>query len=195
MTWKQCRINGVVNKNPRPTTLSGQHTFETCASKIHFVDLPLSKSKCPSCTIAMTKPASANTPSTKRIAEPAAELKSEEEKNHDEEKDDEDKGKDQEIEGQQGNQVKPLLTNAQAKATPKGVAKAKAKGKAKAKSSSSKGGSKKQDAKKDKVKKPVKKKEKQGEKKEKEGLLITSVFLLVCCHLLLGLLGQDYIQH
>ena len=78
----------------------------------------------------MKKPASANTPSTKRIAEPAAELKSEEEKNHDEEKDDEDKGKDQEIEGQQGNQVKPLLTNAQAKATPKGVAKAKAKGKA-----------------------------------------------------------------
>ena len=186
---EQCIINDVVNKNHGSTIPSGQNTLETCACKIYFVDLPLLKSKHPSCTIAMAmkKPASANTTSTNRIAiaDLVAELKSDEELWHDEQKDDEDQektkeeGKDKEIEGSKAKQVKPIQTQtkakAKAKAKAKGVAKSKAKGKAKAKSSSSKVSGKKQDAKKDKVKKLVKKKKKQGQEKEEAGLLITSV--------------------
>ena len=88
-------------------------------------------------------------------------------KNHDEEKNDEDAGREQEIEGQQGNQVKPFQTKAKAKTIPKGVAKAKAKGKTKAKSSSSKGGNKKPPAKKDTVKKLVKKKTRRKDGKKR----------------------------
>ena len=186
---EQCIIDDVVNKNHGSTIPSGQNTLETCACKIYFVDLPLSKSKHPSCTIAMAmkKPAGANTPSTKRIAEPAAELKSDEEslKLDDEQKDDEDQektkeeGKDQEIEGSKAKQVKPIQTKEQKqKQKQKELQSQRPKEKPKQNLPAAKFQEKKQDSKKDKVKKLVKKKKKQGQEKEEAGLLITSVLYL-----------------